>query len=92
MPREYISEFYKHEGDDSWFEEGEILYEELLDQLREDFPEVMDQHAADVLWAGFFDPNLDFIDRTYARYEFFDYTHIRWDDFDWDEWREWYES
>ena len=87
------SEFYEHAGDNDWFDEGEEVYESILDDLIEDFGEdVMDDYAADLMWNAFFNPDVDIIDRTYARFEFFDYTGIDWDDFDWDAWREWYES
>lgn len=87
------SEFYKHTEDEDWFDEGEEVYEEILDSLIEDFGDtVMDDRAADLLWGAFFDPDMDVVDRTYMRFEFFEYTGLGWEDFDWDKWREWYEA
>lgn len=88
-----LSEFEKHAEDNDWFDEGEEVYEELLDELIEDFgSDVIDERASDLLWGAFFDPEMDPIDRAYMRFEFFEYTGLTPDDFDWDAWREWYES
>lgn len=86
------SEFDVHANDSEWFDEGDELYEEILDKLSEDFPGVMDQTAADMLYQGWFDPDTDRYDRPVIWFEFFDYTGLDWEDFDWDSWREWYES
>lgn len=87
------SEFDRHEGDNEWYSEGEDIYEEILDKLIEDFgSEVIDQHAADLLWAGWFDADETSYERAIDWFEFFEYTGIDQDDFDWDLWREWYES
>lgn len=90
---EPISEFFEHEGDKEWYDSGEELYEQMLDIMLEDFGrDVIDQHAVDLMWGGWFDPESDIVSRMLDRFEFFDYTGLEYEDFDWDAWREWYES
>lgn len=92
MPEEYepISAFDR--ADDDWYDEGEEVYEDMLNQLMEDFPQEMSQEAADLLWDGWFSGEVSPIDRQFIRMEFFDLTGLDWDDFNWHDWREWYES
>ena len=94
MPDEpIVSEFDRHEGDQSWIDEGDELYEDMVDQLVEDYgSDVMDQYAIDLLYSGWYDPDISSYERAGFWFEFFDYTGINWNDFDWDAWREWYES
>jgi hypothetical protein len=92
MP-EFYSEFDEHAGDKDWIDEGEQLYDEMVDQMIDDYgSEVMDQHAIDLLYSGWYDPDSNVYDRTLDRFEFFDYTGIEYEDFDWQDWRDWYES
>jgi hypothetical protein len=89
---EIISEFDRHASDQDWFDEGNELYKELLDQLIGDFPDRMDDTAADFLYNGWFNPDTDRFERAEVWFDFFDYTGLSWDDFDWKAWQEWYES
>lgn len=91
MPDEYTSEFDQGKGED-WYDHGNELYEEILDQLIEDFPDRMDDHAANLLYDGWFSEEVDRFERAELWFEFFDYTGLQYEDFDWDAWREWYES
>jgi hypothetical protein len=87
------SEWDRHADDERWFDEGEQLYENMLDRMIEDFgQDVMDQHAADMMFDGWFNPETDPITRAELWFDFFDYTGLDYDDFDWEAWREWYES
>lgn len=87
------SEFDKHEGDDAWIEEGEGVYEDMLDAMIDQYGNsVMDDHAAELLYDGWFNPGVDAVDRAEAWYEFFEYTGLEYDDFDWEDWRDWYEG
>lgn len=89
----FYSEFDQHAGDDDWIDEGNEIYEGMLDQLIEDYgSNIIDQHASDLLYDAFFNPDVSTYERTLDRFEFFDYTGIEWEDFDWDAWRDWYES
>lgn len=92
MPDDIISEFDRHSGDDDWLNEGQEIYDDMLEQLLEDFPGRIDQHAADLMYDGWFNPETDRLDRAEIWFDFFDYTGLAWEDFDWDAWREWYES
>jgi hypothetical protein len=48
--------------------------------------------AYDALYAGWYDPELDFVDRMFARQEFFDLMGMDAEEFDWDDWRDWYSA
>lgn len=85
----YVSQWEIHEDDQQWMDEGDSLYEDILNQLIEDYgSDVMDQHAADLLYEGWFDAGAGNHDEIW--FDFFDYTGIEWEDFPWEEWREWY--
>jgi hypothetical protein len=87
------SEFDKHEGDDRWLNEGEATYEDILDAMTDQFgSNIMDEYAADLMFDGWFNPEVDAVSRAEIWYEFFEYTGLQYDDFDWFDWREWYES
>jgi hypothetical protein len=87
------SEFDRHEGDTDWGDRGDDLYEDMLNHFIEDYGAgVMDQHAAELLYDGWFDRDVDAVARAEAWYEFFEYTGIEYDDFYWEDWRDWYES
>lgn len=88
-----ISEFDEHAGDQDWLDEGDEIYEDMVDQLIEDYgPGVIDQQAVDLLYDGWFNPDTEATDRYGLMFDFFEVTGIEWDDFNWDEWRDWYES
>lgn len=88
-----ISEFDAHAGDQDWFDEGDSVYDDMVDQFIEDYGmEVMDQRAQDLLYDGWFNPDTEATDRYELMFDFFEYTGIEWEDFDWDDWRDWYES
>lgn len=86
-----LSNFDEHEGDQEWFDQGDRLYEQMLNELTEDFgSNVIDQHAADLMYDGWFNADTTSAERAEIWWDFFDYTGIEWDDFDWEAWREWY--
>ena len=90
---EIISEWDKHSGDEQWYEQGEETYEDILDDMIDRFgSDVIDQHAADLMYDVWFNSDVDSVDRAWALYEFFEYTGLDYDDFNWDDWREWYEG
>lgn len=51
-----------------------------------------DEFAAELLWAGWFDFDMEPDRRTRARENFFLYTGLAKWDFDWDQWKDWYEE
>ena len=91
LPDEITSEFDQDKGQE-WLDQGNELYEQMLDELIEDFPGQIDDHAARLLYDGWFNSETDRVERAEIWFDFFDYTGLDWDDFDWDAWREWYES
>ena len=89
---EVYSNFDLHDEGDEWYDEGEEVYEKMLDDLLLDFPEVMNQETADLLWDGWFNGDITPSERVEIRMEFFYQTDIEWEDFDWESWREWYDT
>jgi hypothetical protein len=59
---------------------------ETFDRTGETF--VTDQHAADLIWAGWFDPTVTPDERVQFRQQYYDYTGTDHRDFDWQTWRD----
>ena len=90
---EPISEWERHEGNSDWYDMGEETYEDILDEMVDRFgADVIDQHAADLMYDVWFNADTTSVDRAWEMWEFFEYTGLDWDDFDWEAWREWYEG
>lgn len=66
--------------------------EEEFIYLSSEYEIQTDDYAQNLLWEGWFDPDMDFAQRQEARELFFMYMEIESEDFDWDDWRDWYSS
>lgn len=86
---EQESQWDAHLGDTSWREEGDDLYEEIIDRFVENYPD-FDDAAAELVYDGWFNPEADNV--ALARMALFEFYDIEIEDFPWDDWRDWYES
>lgn len=87
--RQWISEWDLHEFDEEWLDEGEDLFETVLIQFEEDFPQLWDDRDYQNLYDGWFNPGADRMTQAEARFEFFE--RYGYDNFPWIEWRLWYQ-